>query len=498
MDSEENILKKKNLFLWLIPALIVAGVLTFYFLTSAPDPAKGPQLTPEEPGEQAIEKPPETPVETFTEKPVEKPLEPEVREEGPKELYRLKTSQILSMEFISESEKISIAKVGSRWSVNNDRYSRIEQQKVISSIEKLSSLTSLETVSFKTSDPGQWGISPSSRTIRVQTSEGLITIILGSLNPPGTAYYLQILGKDEIYLVKNSIGESLKLTLDDLRDRNLVLFDKSGIETLSIKNEKQISIIPYRQYDEFTAGKFSYMLEAPYNAYIPVSNQEFSAFISTLKPSIHIVDFIDEGLPADYGINESSARISVKEKDGRSFELLLGESAGNSKIYGKVTGEKQIFTMESKDLTFLKLKPFDLVDRLPHLISLESIDTFMISNEELALIATVERLGERDRFMVNGLETEEKTFRDLYKKIQELTLSGEAEQLVNREKPEIIISYKLYDGGSLWSHVNFFPYDQKHYAVVRNEEESLFIIEKVQLDQMLKDVTSTVDKIMGF
>lgn len=502
MNSEENILKKKHLFLGLIPALIVAGSLTAYLLIALNAPNEEEGTTPEKPISAPIEQAVETPVEKPIEKPPEtipeRPKDEIIRDKGPKELYKIQASDVLSVEFISEDKKLSLTKQGSRWSVDKDSHSRIDQQKVISAIENILSLDSLETISFKTSEPEKWGIRQSSQIIKILTSDGLITIFPGSLNPAKTGYYLQIQGNNEIYLVKNSFGGAFKLSLDDLRDRNLILFEKSGIETLSIQNEKEISIIPYIKYDQFTADSFSYMLEAPYNAYIPVSKEGFSAFLNTLSPSVQIIDFIDEGLPEDFGINENSSRLSVKEKDGRSFELLLGTAMDSSKIFGKVTGEKQIFTLNRKDLSFLDLKPFDLVEKLPHLIDMETIDTFMITSDDLAVIAAIERRGDRQTYTVNGMETEEKSFNELYKIIQELTLSGECQKIVNRENPEIIISYKLYDGGSLWTHLNFFPYDDKYFALSHDEEESLFIIEKTQLNEMLKVVTTTVDKIMGF
>ncbi len=490
---------KKHFFLWLIPAVIAVGILMAYILIVFNKPIEVPL---KQAVETPVEKPIETPVE-MTEKAqkdsiIEKPIEEPVQDRGPKELYKIQAENVLSLEFISENEKLSFVKQGLKWSVNNDNYNRIDQQKVISTVENILSLDSLETISFNTSEPEKWGIRQSSQIIKIHTSNGLITLFPGSVNPSQTGYYLQIKGKDEIYLVKDSFGETLKLNLDDLRDRNLILFEKSGIETLSIQNEKQIRIIPYKKYDQFTADKFSYMLEAPYNAYIPVSKEGLSTFLNTLSPSIQIVDFIDEGLPEDFGIDENSSRLTVKEKDGRSFELLLGTVTDSSKIFGKVTGEKQIFTLNRTDLSFLDLKPFDLVEKLPHLISMESIDTFMITNDDLAVIATIERRGDRQMYAVNGMETEEKSFNALYEKIQELTLSGESRQIVNMEKPEIIISYKLYDGGSLWTHLNFFSYDDKHLAVARNEEEALFIIERTQLNEMLKEITTTVDKIMGF
>ena len=495
-------MEKKYVYLLVLASLIIIGafgismIVTNRNVTRTTIEKPEPPVTPpiEKPADLSFEKPDEKTIET----PREDPDEPQAKEKGPRELYSIKLGDVVSIEYISDHGKLNIIKSGSQWSVNGDKYSRIDQNKVSSAINKLLIINSMETVSYSDTDREQWGISDSSKKILIKTTDGSLHLLLGSLNKERTGYYLQIQGTNEIYLIKNTIGESLQLELDYLRDRNLALFNSSDIETMVIKNEKEIRIIPYKRSDIFTADKFSYMLEAPYNAYIPVSNNDFSTFLNSMDQTIQIIDFIDEGDPEEYGINEESWSLSIIEKNGRTSKLLLGSDVGSSKVYGKLSGEKQIFTVSRKDLPFLTVKPFDLVEKLPHLISMDTIDTFMIINDELAVLGAFDRRGDGDQYSINGIETEKKTFISLYEKIQELTLTGEVETTINTEKPELIISYKLYDGGSLWTHLNFYSYDEDYFAVSRNEEAPLFLVGKTQIRKMLENVTLTVDTIMGF
>lgn len=456
---------------------------------------KSPVEIPNEPPEkQPAENPPEQPDKI----PVETPIEIPEPDKGPRTLINIKIEDLLSLEFHSENETLNIIKAGSQWAVNGDKFNRIDQKKVVSTINKVLILNSEETVSFSASDSEKWGISESSEKLVIKTIDGLFTILRGSQNRDKTGFYLQIQGTDKIFLIKNSVGESLQLRLDDLRDRNLVLFQSKQIETVVIKNEKIIKIVPYKRSDMFTADNFSYMMESPYNAYIPVSENGFNTFINSMDQTIQIVDFIDDGNSEEYGINDQSRSLTITEKSGKTSSLHIGSDAGNSRVYGKLNNEKQIFTVNKKDLPFLRLKPFDLVDKLPHLISMETIDTFMITNENLAVIGTIDSQGTRKNYSINGIDIEEKTFTELFEEIQNLSLSGEAEKTIDTEKPEIIISYKLFDGGSYWTHLNFYSYDSEQFALSRNEEAPLFIIEKTQLQDMIRDITATVDEIMGF
>jgi len=491
---KEKIVKKKYVYLLMLTAVIIMGSFVISMIV-APNETAG-KIT--EKPVPTVENPIEKPEELSFENPVETPVEEPVEEKGPKELYHLKIGDVISVEYISDQKKLSIVKTGTQWSVNGDKYSRIDQNKVISAIDKFLIVDSIKTVSFSDTDREQWGISNSTNLIQIKTTDRQFTLLLGSLNKEKTGYYLQIQETDEIYLVKNSIGESLQLKLDDLRDRNLVLFDKTQIETLYIKNEKEIRIIPYKRSDMFTEDKFTFMLEAPYSAYVPVSSRGFNDFLDSMNQTIQIMDFIDGGNPEEYGIDEQSWSLTIKQKNGQLKKLLIGSDAGASKVYGKLSEEKQIFTISRKDLPFLSLKPFDLVHKLPHSISMDTIDTFMITKDDLAVMGALDRHGDRDSYSINGIETEEKIFVYLYGETQKLTLAGEVRKTVNTEKPEIIISYKLYDGGSLWTHLNFYPYDDEYYALSRNEDDPLFTIKKLELQKMLEDVTLTVDKLMGF
>ena len=492
-------MKRKQILIIIIPVLIISGSLLIFQL-------KGRFLIPIETisEENSPVKPEKTPLETITEPPPIEPNEatsvPETpdSEIGPKKLIDIRINDVLSVEYIYGKEKLLIEKSGTQWSVNKGLLGRIDYDTVLSSLNETLEIKSVETVSFSAEVENQWGIDESSRKVLIKSDNNIQTLLLGSPNQEGTGYYLQLKETGEVFLVKNSAGDALKLNLDKIRNRALVLFDISQVETMSIRNEREISIVPYKRSDMFTDDVFDYMLESPYRAYIPVNKEKFSQFLHSMKSPLMIVDFIDEGNPEDYGINDRSPGLRVKEKNGSLFELLTGGEAGQSRVYGKLKNEKQIFTLYKENLYFLDIQPFYLVDRTPHRIAGEIIDTFMITTDELAVIGEIEKQGEPDRYTVNGIEIEEKVFINLFEIIQNLAMEGEATNPVNTDKAQIILSYKLYDGGSLWTHLNFYPYNSNSFAVGRNEDDPLFIISRNQVKSMLDKVTETVDELMGF
>jgi len=448
-----------------------------------------------EPAEEIVKTPIVTPVEKPFEKPDDKPETPE-KERGPKNIISLNRDLVSSIEFISVDKKILMENKDSQWVVNEGKVNRINNGKIFSILRELLNLKTVETVSFSSDDREQWGISDKSDKVLIKSGGKTISLLIGSLNPAQTGYYVQIEGVNEIYLIKSSYGESIKIALDDLRIRDLPKIDIGKISTITIKNDSIIQIVPFERSDMFTAEMFAYMMSEPYRNQIPVHSENLEKFLLKMEAPLQIVDFIDTGNPGDYGINE--IKLSIKEDSGRSFDLLLGREAGKEKIYSMIKGEDQIFTLNKKDLPFLNLKPFDLVDRFPHLISINSIDALQITTDEMAIMGTIDRRDEGSTYSINGMEIDEKAFKTFYQDVLYLLMEGETEQPVSTENPEITISFKLYDGGSYWTHLNFYPYNSEFYAVARNEDEPAFIIGRYQLKEMLKKVTKTVDTLMGF
>jgi hypothetical protein len=423
----------------------------------------------------------------------------QVREKGPKTLLTIKAEDITNIEYISSRKgTVTFNKNGPSWIVGNGSYNRINNEKVESLLKNLITLKSLETVSFSSENTEQWGINDDSEKIKIKTSKGTLTVRIGTLSPDGKGYYIQIDNVEEIYLVSNSYSPSLKVSLDDIRIRELPAFDVTQLSSLTLRKGSVIKIEPFKRSDMFTSDSFQYMLTEPYLYTVPVSNQKLAGLLDTMKVSLKIVDFIDRGTPEEYGLQKDGSKLIFMEKSGKTFNMLLGNETNQGKIYGKLADEDQIFTLDKNDLPFLGVKAFDLVDLHPHLIEMNTIDALSVTTDEVAIIATIDRKENKIIYSLNGMETEEKTFKGLYNDILQMQVEGEVNQNKVGEISELTISYKLYDGGSHWTHLSFYPYSDAYYAVGRNNEDPLFTISRNQVKKTLEKVIKTVDTVMGF
>jgi len=63
-------------------------------------------------------------------------------------------------------------------------------------------------------------------------------IRFGNTNPTGNSTYASLEGKSDVYLVANFTASTFKKNLDELRNRAVLNFEQSEVQTLDLRNEK--------------------------------------------------------------------------------------------------------------------------------------------------------------------------------------------------------------------------------------------------------------------
>lgn len=471
-------------------SLTALSVLAYFIYSRQEDPDR--EVPPmEKPVETPAENPPEGKIE-------EKPAET-VKDDGPKTLYSLSADSITSLILVNKNQTVRLKRINGRWVAEDESFMRFDPQKILSIIKDLSRIDSIKTVSFDSSESEQKGIHKDSRSISISDGIGEQTIYPGSYSEKEQGYYISIEGSDEIYLVKNTLGSALNIETDDLRNRKLPLPDISRITTLKIHGEPPLHILPYERFDTFAPEGFQYMMDSPYNRLVPVDTKMFLEYLMIFQDPLLIADFIDKGSPADYGIDVKTADFELTDETGKTLILHRGHSAGNAEVYAKLGTEDQIFTVKTKDLTFLKTSAFHFADKQIRPIDLNRIDTLNITTAELTVMLTIDKRNGEEIYALNGMEISKSDFSEIFKAVTELKLDGEVSYPVSTEKKELSISWKLKDGGSQWAHTDFHPYDNKSYAVSQYEDYTpLFLIEKEKINAMIQKVTGIADKAFGF
>ena len=407
---------------------------------------------------------------------------------GPQNIIKISSGDFISIEYVSKNEQVIIEYKDSSWSVGNGQYNdNLSIAKLSSLFRDLINLRSMETVADSTDNIEQWGISGDSDRINIKIDDEVTTLVIGSLNPSQTGYYIQIEGGKEIYLISSSYSESLTFSVNDFREKSLPYIDVSKLSMLEIRKENTIRLVPFERTDIFTADIFHFMLVKPYDRPIPVANDKLSDLLEQMVSSLSIVDFVDSDSPEDYGINKNALGIILQENTGNTLELLIGDDADKDTVYAKLADKNQLFTLKKEDLPFLDIAAFDFVDRFPHIISIDSISEVTVETNGNIMAGSIKRQNDLETYSIDGNETEEKSFKDFYQNVLYLLMEGEADKPVDKSSSLITITYHSIDRQQS-TELNFYPYDDEFYTVGRNDNDPLFTIGIYQLEDMLKKI----------
>lgn len=495
-------MKKIALFL---PVLIIMIILFVVFLPEEIEEQPVVE-TPEEIVEkpQESESPEKIPVaeQTTPEKvdDTEKIVEKPPVETGPKTLLNIEKSEILSFSLKNTAGSFRIDRKDSQWTVNEGKSQRIDFAKLEESLNPFLSITSEKTINH---DPTErellaMGLGDDALILTLKTPKGLMTFSLGNLTDDNKGYYLQLQGSNEVYRISRSAGDAFALELNDIRDRKIDLGDMSGLVSLKIENGQSINIVPYEKYDMFTSEVYSFMLDQPYRALVPVGPEEMSGFLEDLPYTLSIKNFIDSGKPEDFGLGEKARKLILNKKSGERTELLIGNDIDSETVYGKLADEKQIFTLSRKELPFLDATAYDFTHKIPHLIDSEKVISFTVTTDEVAILCDKERYGGRETYLVNGMEAELTDFEYIFQKSVNIPTAGEVSGPIEMNNSLLNLAYQLKDGGSHWTFLDFYPYDPDKLAVSKNGDTPLFYVRAEDMKKALEDIISRADKVFGF
>jgi len=403
-------------------------------------------------------------------------------------LFNINYNDVKTVNYSSLENEVTLSQDNKKWIVNQNELSRIDYIKIDIILNELLNIESKETVSSTLDNIQQWGIDSNSSKIVISESDSTHIINIGSSNPSKTGHYIQIEGRNKIYLVRDTPNLYLNLNINDIRNRNLPVLNINKMKSLTISGKKEIHIVPYISSDKFTANVFTYMLTKPYNRNIPADSEKMSELLQSLKKPLQIVEFIDNGTPAEFGLKNSGIIFRYNDTDGKTFNLKIGNSKSNNTVYAKLEESDQIFTLNKKNLTFLSIDPLYLIDKFAHLVSLDSIDYINITEKKTEINAQILNKNNTITYIINNKAVNEKSFKKFYENIIYLLIEGEVEEDKLTSNTVLIISFKLKGSESEWTTINFYKYNEEFYAVSNDDEKPLFLVGKYQIEQMLNKV----------
>ena len=134
-------------------------------------------------------------------------------------LQVMKAEDIRQIEYLFGDEKITLVKQGDTWKLSGDPAFPVDQAIAGAMASDSADLSALRLVSEKAEDFAEYGLSEPDTAYLFTLQDGTqVTYFLGNYNNFGGAYYMNVAGTDQIYLIAGDYVETFDHGLSDLAD----------------------------------------------------------------------------------------------------------------------------------------------------------------------------------------------------------------------------------------------------------------------------------------
>lgn len=166
-----------------------------------------------------------------------------VTADTPPKILDLKQDDITTVSIAQKgADKVELSKdSGGKWQIVAPKPYRADQEAVSSFVSTLSSLNSDRLLEAQATNQAQYGLSPADYEIDVQ-GKGIPsrTLLVGDEAPAGSDVYAALGGDPRVFMVASYNKTSLEKSLNDLRDKRLLVFDTDKLSRVELDAKKQL------------------------------------------------------------------------------------------------------------------------------------------------------------------------------------------------------------------------------------------------------------------
>ncbi len=420
----------------------------------------------------------------------------------------LSANQLVKIDLKSKSGTLTLLKKGSDWGVDYPYPIELAPIPLYGVVSNFTNLAADQVIAENPQDLTQYGLAAPEVTAVATLKDGTTQrYFLGEKTPTGTGYYFKAEADPRVFLITLVDGERFKSSLIDLREREIKMIDTQNLNHFKLARlgKKTIEIIPNDQM-KGADGQFqlsNLQMTQPYQTARQVSGDQFKKVVEGLAGLTSIQEFIDDN-PANlgkYGLQPAQAELTVGD-GATTFRLLIGKKQNEQNFYCKLADSPTVFTVAKSSLTFLDLKPFDLVDKFAYIVNIDDVARIKLEAGGKVHLINIEHQikqgGKRDqanakelKIRVDGKSIAEKPFKKYYQSLIGLMVEAENDWPVLNGKPDLVTTYYLTQGTQREVEVKYIPYNQDFYTVVRNGR-SEFVIAKDQVQQMLQNLDKLI------
>lgn len=331
-------------------------------------------------------------------------------------LHQFAESDVTAITVTRPDAALSFYKIADgSWNIEGRDPAEVDAAYVFETVSGAAVLTAIEKLADKVENLADYGLATPLATISVYGEEGLkSSLLFGNKTLDNSAYYTQIAGKPEVYLVAITVAKPFFYTPTQYLKKDIFETTLAEVASVTLKHPTHGEIRILRTADaadEMTLG--SWAMTAPYQK--ETRAQETEDWIRSVLSTVGD-DIIENTLKApEYGLVTPDATVTVTTKDGSTEKILL--STAKSALY-KV-GRDRIYLLSDGAAGFLDIAPFGLLDPFLCKVDITTLASFAWDGHQV-------QLGES--YQLDGKKIDTDAFKKAYLELMMITIFAPAQE----------------------------------------------------------------------
>ncbi|HQG45986.1 MAG TPA: DUF4340 domain-containing protein [bacterium] len=274
-----------------------------------------------------------------------------------KSVLDFEQNTISTMEIKSGQEMFNLNKEGSDWKITFPGTYPADRNKISALLNSLQYQKAARFVEENPRSLGVYGLDKPlmQYTLGRSTASGPLALAIGKAE--GHEFYARDISRPAVFIVDSSFVKSLKVTLNDLRDKQLLRFPVSAADGLELSIGDTTFVC---QKD--TAGRWTLTRPAAKR----LRDWKITGLVSDLANAT-AERFVSDNATAlkPFGLDKPRIRCRVTQKGALLGELLLGQDKDTTTLYAKTGTGPALYLVKRTLFEKFNVKSTDLVDSNP-------------------------------------------------------------------------------------------------------------------------------------
>lgn len=277
----------------------------------------------------------------------------DTRAEADKDVYYFRDKGVLKLNPVM-IDQLSINRQGDsmlfkqaesgQWQVEKPIKTSAEQKRIFEFIGGFANTEVKEFVSEKKEKLASYGLDKPPVTVMFWLSgdsSPTVKLDIGSRNPEKRGYYCSMSDRDNIFLLDDKIVDGIPRGVDELRSRELLVFDSAKLSRIEVRNPgKTVVLVKDKENDWRMDGATG-------------KKTDFTAlndFLEELK-KFEIKEFVSNDLRdmRQYGLDPAAVQVQLWVKDSAApITLNVGKASPAGYVYAFATGSKSVLALDER------------------------------------------------------------------------------------------------------------------------------------------------------